>query len=78
MVVARVGCALAAVAGAIAYGVTAALQQASSGQVNVPVEMLDQLGARITTLSVAEFVEAFALGTAATVLSIVYPRGGEG
>ncbi len=69
-------CILAAVGGAISYGVTAALTEAPSSSVTVAAPTLQRLSSIVTSLSLWEFVEAFTIGTLAVMLLVRNKEGG--
>ncbi len=68
-------CALAALGGAICYGVTAALTEAPVASVTVAAPTLHRLSDIVTSMSFWEFVEAFTIGTIAVMLLVRSKRG---
>jgi hypothetical protein len=69
-------CALAALGGAICFGVTAALTEAPSSSLSVSVSTLRRLSSIVTSMSFWEFIEAFTIGTIAVMLLVRSKRGG--
>ena len=68
-------CALAALGGAICYGVTAALTEAPVAAVTVGIPTLNRLSDIVTSMSFWEFIQAFTIGTIAVML-VVHSKTG--
>ena len=69
-------CGTAALAGAVCFGVTAALKETPGAQITVSSAALTQLTNNVVKFSLGEFAEAFVLGTLGVVM-LMLSRGQE-
>jgi hypothetical protein len=67
-------CGLAALGGAVCYGIAAALDSAPHNRVHVTQATLQQLARNVTVLSAGEFLLALVVGTTAVVLFMLVRR----